>query len=307
MGLVEELVAWAQAAHVASPLFATQLVIGPRFTAIGAAPLSGTLAPVAGGIVHNGAAETVAGFDATAATREIADAVLGRPLHELVAFLGAPNRPAQRLRAAAVWQPGRVESRVDVGAAALNAALNATLHAGGTNGNERTTGSPDATGSTGAPGSTTPDYRIGDENGVTLLLERVPEQRFAAVGHIPYGARVRAAAAESWVLDLEPEGDALPFSAAAEVLPRADVVGVGGTALVDGLLEDVLRLCRPDAYVLLLGPSTPLAPLLFARGVAALSGSVVAEPVAVLEQLKAPHEGPTPRLQGMRPLTLHRA
>ena len=158
---------------------------------------------------------------------------------------------------------------------------------------------------------------MGDENGVTLLLERATGRRFAAVGHIPYGDRIRAAASESWTLDLEseeaspgeasPGGPTLPFAAAAEVLPRADVVGIGGTALVDGILEEALRACRPDAYVLLVGPSTPLAPLLFAHGVDALSGSVVADPEAVLGQLREPHEGPTPRLRGMRPVTLHRA
>jgi uncharacterized protein (DUF4213/DUF364 family) len=76
---------------------------------------------------------------------------------------------------------------------------------------------------------------------------------------------------------------------------------------VDGILEETLRACRRDAYVLLVGPSTPLAPLLFAHGVDALSGSVVADPQAVLGQLREPHEGPTPRLRGMRPVTLHRA
>ena len=93
----------------------------------------------------------------------------------------------------------------------------------------------------------------------------------------------------------------------SQTLRLEDVVGIGGTALVDGILEEALRACRPDAYVLLVGPSTPLAPLLFAHGVDALSGSMVADPAAVLEQLREPHEGPTPRLRGMRPVTLHRA
>jgi hypothetical protein len=294
MDLVAELVAWVREAHAGAPLFATHLVVGPRFSAVGAAPRPGAGAPTAGGIAHNGAAETVDGFDTAAATREIAGAVLGRPLAELVAFLAAPNEPAQRLRAAAVWQPGRPASHVDVGAAALNAALGAVL-------------GPDGRSTGGVSGSAAPGFRVGDENGVTLLLERVPGRRFAAVGHIPYGERVRAAAAESWVLDLEPEGDALRFSAAPEILPRADVVGIGGTALVDGILAEALAHCRPDAYVLMVGPSTPLAPVLFAHGVSALSGSIVADPGAVLEQLRTPHDGPTPRLRGMRPVTLHRA
>jgi hypothetical protein len=308
--LVDELVAWARERHAGAPLFATQVVVGPRYTAIGAAGRADAPLPQVGGIAHNGAAETLPGFDGAVASAEIAGALQGRPLHELVAFLGAPNEPARRLRAAACWRPGRVESHVDAGAAALNAALNAALQ-------DPLKASLQASGG----------YRVGDENGVTLLLERAAGRRFAAVGHIPYGDRVRAAAAEWWTLDLEPEetspgegspgesgpgatsrgGATLPFEAAAEVLPRADVVGIGGTALVDGILEETLRACRPDAYVLLVGPSTPLAPVLIEHGVDALSGSAVADPVAVLGQLREPHEGPTPRLRGMRPVTLHRA
>jgi hypothetical protein len=291
MALVDDLLTWAMAAHATSPLYATQLVVGPRFTAVGAASSPDGVVLQGGGIAHNGAAETDPGFSPSAATEDLAPQVLGRPLHELIAFLAAPNQPAHRLRAAAVWQPGRPESHVDVGAAALNAALNDSL--------SRSAAAGDQDGHRLG-------YRLGDENGVTLLLERVPGKRFVAVGHIPYGDRVRAAAAESHVLDVEPEGDALPFAAAAETLPRGDVVALGGTALVDGILEESLSYCRPDAYVVLLGPSTPIAPLLLARGVAALSGSIVADPAAVLGQPRTPHEGPTPRLRGMRPVTVHR-
>jgi uncharacterized protein (DUF4213/DUF364 family) len=177
-----------------------------------------------------------------------------------------------------------VEARVDIGGAALNAALNAALQRDGSG----------------------QSYRVGDENGITLLQTASAGKRLAAVCRLPYMDRIRAAAAHSWVLEEEPGGDELPLSAMAEVLPQADVVGIIGTALVDGTLERALGSCRPDAYVLLVGPSTPLSPVLFNYGVAALSGSVVADAERVLAQLRAPHDGPTPRLAGMKPVTLHR-
>jgi len=37
----------------------------------------------------------------------------------------------------------------------------------------------------------------------------------------------------------------------------------------------LLSLCSPDAYVIMLGPSTPLSPLLFAHGIDMLCGSIV--------------------------------
>ena len=37
----------------------------------------------------------------------------------------------------------------------------------------------------------------------------------------------------------------------------------------------LLSLCRPQAQIILLGPSVPLSPLLFEQGVDMLSGSIV--------------------------------
>jgi hypothetical protein len=306
--IIPELLRTARAAHEATPLFVTQVVVGPIFTAVGVSPTPGADALVAGGIAHNGAADHLQDFDPAAATQVAAGAVLGRPLHEVAGFLAAPGAvfgPA----GAATWDARPIETRVDLGAAALNAALNAAL-ASISDGDERplpaaapSVGESPVTGGANVQGDGA--YRLGTENGITLLQARAAGRRLVAVGRLPYLDRVRAAAAQSWVLETEPQDDDLPMAAAADVLPQADVVGMVGTALVDGVLEDALALCRRDAYVLIVGPSAPLAPALFRYGASALSGSVVDDPGRVLAQLRVVHSGPTPRLAGMRPVTLH--
>jgi hypothetical protein len=47
-------------------------------------------------------------------------------------------------------------------------------------------------------------------------------------------------------------------------------------------MDAMLDYCRPEATVMLLGPSTPLSPLLYDYGVDILSGTLVVDEAAVL-------------------------
>jgi hypothetical protein len=85
-----------------------------------------------------------------------------------------------------------------------------------------------------------------------------------------------------WVLEQNPQNDDLPAEAAASIIPKADVVAITGTALINGTFEGLAALCRPDARVLVLGPSTPLSAIMFDHGVHLLSGSVVEDVEGVL-------------------------
>jgi uncharacterized protein (DUF4213/DUF364 family) len=60
------------------------------------------------------------------------------------------------------------------------------------------------------------------------------------------------------------------------------MVALTSMTLLNHTFDGLLALRRPDAQVMLLGPSTPLAPLLFERGVHLLSGAVVEDVDAVL-------------------------
>jgi uncharacterized protein (DUF4213/DUF364 family) len=95
------------------------------------------------------------------------------------------------------------------------------------------------------------------------------------VGHFPFVPRLRPRLGELHVLERNPQEGDLPEQAAPQVLPRAEVVAITGMAMVNHTLEDLLELCAPDAVVLVLGPSTPLSPLLFDCGVDLLCGAVV--------------------------------
>jgi len=77
-----------------------------------------------------------------------------------------------------------------------------------------------------------------------------------------------------------------PAEHAGEVVPEADVVLLTGTTLVNDTLEHLLALCRPNARVVIVGPTVGLYPdAFFRRGVDVLGGVRVTAPDAFLDAL----------------------
>jgi len=107
-------------------------------------------------------------------------------------------------------------------------------------------------------------------------------KRVAMVGRFRFAAELLPRVGELLVLEQDPGPDDLPAEAAPEVLPAADVVAITGMTISNHTLEGLLSLCNPRATVILLGPSTPLSPILFDYGVDVLSGAVVTDIEPVL-------------------------
>jgi uncharacterized protein (DUF4213/DUF364 family) len=125
------------------------------------------------------------------------------------------------------------------------------------------------------------EERWVDLNAGEVIARRGADKRVALVGHFPFIPDVRERVGALSVLEQRPAGEDLPAEAARDVIPRADVVAITGTALLNHTFESLIALCRPE--VLVLGPSTPLSPILFRYGVHILSGSVVEDVEAVLQ------------------------
>ncbi len=141
-------------------------------------------------------------------------------------------------------------------------------------------------------------------NAEQVILERGTGRRVAIVGHFPFVERVRRAAGECWVVELHPHPGDIPAERAAEVLPQADVVALTGTSLINHTFEGLIGLCRSDAFVILLGGSAPLSPVLFDHRVDAVAGTLV---VDVTAALRAVSQGATFRqIPGKRLLTMMR-
>ena len=122
-------------------------------------------------------------------------------------------------------------------------------------------------------------------NASEVLMTRGAGKDVALVGHFPFIPRLRTATRNLWVIEQHPASDEHPAVSAREFIPRADVVALTGSALINHTLDDLLALCRPDALVLVLGPTTPLSPVLFRHGAGIIAGSRIVDETAVLQAI----------------------
>ena len=139
-------------------------------------------------------------------------------------------------------------------------------------------------------------------NAGDLIAEKGMGNKVALIGHFPFVSRLRQMVKELWVIEQHPREGDFAEREAERLVPQADVVGITGMTFTNHTVEGLLGLCRPDAYVIILGPTAPLSPILFHYGVDAISGTKIVDPEAVLRGVS---QGATFRqLKGVRLLTM---
>ena len=124
------------------------------------------------------------------------------------------------------------------------------------------------------------------------------------MGHFPFIPELRKVAKELWVIEKNPREGDFTEAEAENFIPEADVVGITGTAFTNHTIEQLLELRHPEAYVVVLGDTAPLSPILFDYGIDAVSGTKVIDPDLALRCVS---EGATYRqIKGIRQLTMIR-
>lgn len=132
---------------------------------------------------------------------------------------------------------------------------------------------------------------VATQNGVAIAAARYAEDRkndpfiayqqairgkkVAVIGHFHLLEELFAPVCELYVMEDEPTEDGdYPCHAAEYVLPQCDYVFISCGAVTDKSLPRFLAYC-PEAYVVVVGPSTPMAPVLFDFGISDLAGFII--------------------------------
>jgi len=138
-------------------------------------------------------------------------------------------------------------------------------------------------------------------NALDVLIEKGDGKDIAVVGHFPWIPKLRKAARKLWVLEQRPQAGDLLAEAAEDILPKADVVAITGTSLINHTADKLLDLAR-GSFVVVVGPTSPLSTVLFDWGVDVISGVKVVEPEKVIRSIS---EGAIfPQVQGVKLLNM---
>ena len=127
----------------------------------------------------------------------------------------------------------------------------------------------------------------------------------AVVGRFSFFEEIAAIARKSYLLEIDPVGSELPSFACEDVLPKSDLTLITGTALINHSLQRLLELGR-NGIKIVLGPTTPLSPVLFEFGADILAGVRVTDRKAVSKGITQGVRR-AKMLRGVEPICLFRS
>ena len=116
-----------------------------------------------------------------------------------------------------------------------------------------------------------PNVANGLREAFDVYFEEVQGKKVCIVGHFPFIEKRFSGYCDLSILERNPDMGDYPDPACEYILPEQNYVFITGSTFVNKTLPRLLALSQ-NARVVIVGPSTPLAPILFERGVYGLSG-----------------------------------
>ena len=116
-----------------------------------------------------------------------------------------------------------------------------------------------------------PNFNYNFQKAFDVYYEEVKGKKVTVVGHFPFIEKRFEGQCDLSILERNPSMGDYPDSACEYILHEQDYVFITGSALVNKTMPRLLELSN-NAKVVIVGPSTPLAPILFEKGIYGLSG-----------------------------------
>ena len=131
------------------------------------------------------------------------------------------------------------------------------------------------------------DYaRLHEINAKRIIADRAADKNLMVVGHFPFVETMRPNVRNLWVMEKQPRAGDISEDEGYQLLSEADVVAITGSSLINHTFERIMFSCRPGSFKIMLGPSTPLSPILFDYGLDVIGGALVEDAKTVLAMVE---------------------
>jgi hypothetical protein len=131
------------------------------------------------------------------------------------------------------------------------------------------------------------DYeKLQEINAKHIIAERAAGKNLMVVGHFPFVNAMRPTVRNLWIMEKQPGAKHISEEEGYELMPEADVVAITGSSLINHTFERIMNNCRPGSFKIMLGPSTPLSPVLFDYGLDVIGGALVEDTKTVLSMVE---------------------
>ncbi len=141
-------------------------------------------------------------------------------------------------------------------------------------------------------------------NAEIVLAEHGKGKNVAIIGRFPFISRLRNEVKNLYILEMDPQPGEYGPEAAREILQRADVIAITAMSLINKTFDDVIHFCPADAIKVMLGPSTPLSPVMYEFGLDLLSGAIVEKVDDVLNSISQGASFKQIHMAGVRLVTM---
>ncbi len=112
------------------------------------------------------------------------------------------------------------------------------------------------------------------------IANRSKGKKVAVVGHFPFVDKLAKISRNCWVFERKLQDGDLPTEQMPDYLPRVDVLVLTAQVIANNCFQKIVDFA-PQAYKIMLGPSTPLSPVLFDFGIDILGGVRISDPEQV--------------------------
>lgn len=122
-------------------------------------------------------------------------------------------------------------------------------------------------------------------NAGELLVKIGTEKNISVIGHFPFTEELRKVTRHLWVIERRLRPGDYPEDDAKTYIPKSDIIAISSTTFINHTLYNILELCPKNSIKILLGPSTPMSPVLFEYGIDIISGSKVVDTEKALKYI----------------------